>query len=208
MAADSNEFADIMGRLRKEYAGPGELILPTPLGPITVETLTNLKGWEYDFTPIGFPGAELPLAVGGAFVPLADFTDEKGWILSVSALFRSPFAQLNYQVDSYNFSYTPFLLNTIGQVLPNPMVVYNGVYNPASALGPLYSVVYTPGTPQPYERRVRITLNLPAGSPVDATTIFNAVLFRIKILDEAIFLRSIKKFTAEQMIGTKLERYP
>lgn len=160
------------------------------------------------FTPIGFPGVEPPLAIAGAPLALADFTDEKGWFLSVSALFRSPFAQLNYIVDSNRFNYTPFMLNTIGQVLPNPMVAYNGVYNPASALGPLYSVVYTPGSPQPYERRIQITLELPAGSPVDATTIFSATLLRIKIIDEALFLRSIKKFIAEQMIGSKMDRYP
>ena len=208
MAADSNDLADIMARIRKEFAVPGELILPTPLGPITVENLTNLKGWIYEFTTIGFPGAEPALAVGGAPVVLADYTDEKGWIISFGAVFRSPFGQLNFQADSHNFSVTPFALNTLGQVLPNPMTVYNGVYNPATALGPMYSVLFTPGNVQPFERLVRITLNLPLGAPIAATTVFLALISRIKIVDESTFLRSIKKFTAEQMIGRKLDRYP
>ncbi len=208
MAADSNDLADIMARLRKEFAVPGELILPTPLGPITVENLTNIKGWIYELTPIGFPGAEPPLVAGGPPVVLADYTDEKGWILSFAAVFRSPFAQLNFTADSHSFSATPFGLNIVGQVLPNPITIYNTVYNPATALGPMYSVVFTPGNPQPFERLVRITLNLPLGAPIGATTIFLALVSRIKIVDEATFLRSIKKFTAEQMIGRKLDRYP
>ena len=208
MAADTNAFADIMGRLRKEFATRNEFILPTPLGPIQSKHLTNLKGWMYEFTPIGFPGAEPPLAVGGAPVALVDYTDEKGWVLSFIAIFRSPYGQVNYIADSHNFSHTPFLLNIINQVQANSMMAYNGVYNPASALGPMYSVVYTPSEPQPYERRVQITLNLPAGAPIAATTIFMAAVSRIKIIDEATFLRSIKKFTAEQMIGRRLDRYP
>lgn len=205
---DSNELADIMDRLRREFAAPGELILPTPLGPIEVANLVNLKGWMYELTPIGFPGAELALAAGGAPVVLADYTDEKGWVLSFAAVFRSPFAQLNFIADSHNFSATPFLYNTVGQTFQNPMIAYNGIYNPATALGPMYSIVFSPGHPQPYERRIRITLNLPAGAPIAATTVFAAAVSRIKIIDEQTFLRSIKKFTAEQMIGRKMDRYP
>jgi len=205
---DSNDFAEIMDRLRKEFATPGELILPTPLGPITVENLTNLKGWVYEWSTIGFPGGQTQLLNGGPPVVLGDYTDEKGWILSFGAIFRSPFGQLNFIADSHNFSVTPFALNTLGQVLPNPITVYNGVYNPATALGPMYSVLFTPAYPQPYERLVRLTLNLPLGSPIAATNIFLAMVSRIKIVDEQTFLRSIKKFTAEQMIGAKLDRFP
>ena len=205
---DSNDFAEIMGRLRKEFATSGELILPTPLGPITVDNLTNLKGWIYEFTTIGFPGNQVPLLLGGAPTVLADYTDEKGWILSFAAVFRSPFGQLNFQADSHNFSVTPFALNTLGQTLPNPITIYNGVYNPATALGPMYSVVFTPAYPQPYERLVRLTLNLPLGAPIAATNIFLAIVSRIKIVDYPTFIRSIKKFTAEQMVGRRLDRYP
>ena len=205
---DTNSLAEIMGRLRDEFATSGELILPTPLGPITIENLTNLKGWVYEFSTIGFPGDQPPILLGGPPVVLADFTDEKGWILSFGAVFRSPFGQLNFQADSHNFSATPFLLNTLGQVLPNPITIYNGVYNPATALGPMYSVLFTPAYPQPYERIVRLTLNLPAGAPIAATNIFLAMVSRIKIIDYPTFIRSIKKFTAEQMIGRKLDRYP
>ncbi len=208
MAANSNSTAEIMGRLRKEFATQGELILPTPLGPIEVQNLTNLKGWIYESTVIGFPGAQPPLVLGGLPVVLADYTDEKGWVLGFAAVFGSPFGQLNFTADSFIFSATPFLLNTVGQVLPNSIYIYNSVYNPVTPLGPMYSVNFTPAYPQPYERRVRITLNLPLGSPVAATNLFIATISRIKIVDEPTFLRSIKKFMAEQMTGVKLDRYP
>lgn len=205
---ETNEFADIMGRLRREFATKGSLILPTPLGPIAVEHLTNIKGWAYEFTPIGFPGVEPPITIGGAPVVLADFTDEKGWILSYFAVFRSPFGSLNYFSDSHNFATTPFMLNTIGFNVPTAITLYNSIFNPVTPLGPMYGVAFRPAYPTAYERLLRITLTLPAGSPIPASTVFSAAVSRIKIVDEATFIRSIKKFTAEQMIGRKLDRYP
>ena len=205
---ETNELADIMGRLRKEFATRGSLILPTPLGPIAVDHLTNIKGWTYEFTPLGFPGIEPPITIGGVPVVLADFTDEKGWLLSYFAVFRSPFGALNYFSDSHNFATTPFLLNATGFNVPTDIAVYNNVYNPVSPLGPMYGVAFRPAYPNPYERLLRIELTLPVGSPIAASTVFSAGVSRIKIVDEATFIRSIKKFTAEQMIGTRLDRFP
>lgn len=205
---DANEFADILDRLRREFATEGELILPTPLGLIEFQHLTNLKGWAYELTTVGFPGVEPQIVAGGPPVVLADFTDEKGWVLSFTAVFRSPFGLLNFVADSHNFSVSPFFLNVGGQLLPNAQLVYNTVYNPATALGPAYGITYTPSAAIPYERLLRITLNLPLGVPVAATNVFAAGISRIRIIDEAIFLRSIKKFAAEQMIGRRLDRFP
>lgn len=205
---ETNDFADIIGRLRKEFAVSGELILPTPLGPIEMQHLTNLKGWTYQFQSVGFPGAEPPIVAGGPPVVLANFTDEKGWLIGFSAIFRSPFGLLSYRSDNHNFAGSPFLLNALGFNAVSPSTIYNNVYNPVTPFGPLYGVTLTPSNPFPYERLINITLSLPLGSPIAATTIFVAAVSRIIIIDEPIFLRSIKKFTAEQMVGRKLDRFP
>ena len=205
---DTNSLAEIMGRLRDEFATPGELILPTPLGPISVDNLTNIKGWVYELTPVGFPGVEAQLVAGGAPVVLADYTDEKGWILSITVMFRSPYGVLNYVSDSHNFSINPFLMNAAGLNRPNASMMYVTTYNPFTPFGPLYGIAFTPTFPFPYERLLRITFSLPLAVPIAVTNIFAAAVSRIKIIDEALFHRSIKKFTAEQMIGRKLDRYP
>jgi len=205
---DTNSFEKIIGRLREEYATLGEFILPTPLGPIDIQHLTNIKGWTYDMRTIGYPGVEQPVVAGGPPVVLADYTDEKGWLISIISMFRSPYVTLRYISDNHNFSVSPFILNAIGMTTHNPMAVYSHVYNPATALGPLYGVSLIPVNSLPYERLIRIELSLPTASPIAATTIFAAGVSRIKITDEQLFLRSIKKFSAEQMIGKKLDRYP
>jgi hypothetical protein len=65
----------------------------------------------------------------------------------------------------------------------------------------------TPVTAYPYSNKIQITLNLPAGSPVAATTVHLAMIGKVWIVDEALFLKSIKRHIAEQMAGRRIDRY-
>jgi len=205
---DTNSFENIIGRLREEFATPGELILPTPLGPISVENLTNLKGWTYDLDYIGAIGAETPIIRGAAPNVLAQYTDEKGWLQSLNFAFRSPFIEMHFTADNHRVSASPFLLNLGGLTVPNNMTIYNNVYNPMSVMGPLYGVSWNPSCSWPYERLVEISVSLPATAPVAQANMIAAAIGRIKINDYRTFMRSIKKFNLEQMSGVKIDRFP
>jgi hypothetical protein len=209
VSSHGTEYDKMVNEFRRSSGiDPSELILPTPLGPITVQSLNHLEGWRYDFYSIGYPGAEPVLTLGGPSVVLVDYTDEKGWIMLFNAIFRSPYGTLNFSIDNYVFSASPWQLNIANMIGSlNPVLVYANPYNPATPLGPLYGVGYSPSMPVPYASRLQITLNLPAGSPVAATTVFKAVVGRIWIVDKALFLKSIKRHIAEQMAGRRIDRY-
>lgn len=205
---DTNSFEDIMGRLRNDFATPGELILPNSLGPISVDHLTNFKGWTYDLMQFGLPGNEIPLVRGAAPTILAQFTDEKGWLQNMSFGFRSPFAEMTFTADNHIATSMPFGLNIVNQTVPNGVSVYCPLYNPATPFGPLYGISWNPNYPWPYERRVMVSVRLPSTAPIQQTTMAFAGITRIKITDYRIFLRSIKKFNLEQMSGVKIDRFP
>lgn len=192
---------------RSSGINPSELILPTALGPIQVQNLIHLEGWRYDLFNRGYPGAEPVIVNGGPPVVLSDYTDEKGWILFFGAIFRSPYGTLNFSADNYVFSVNPWYLNLSGANLVSPSTVYVSTWNPASPLGPLYGIGYTPAMMIPYANRLQITLNLPAGVPVAATTIHRATVGKIWIVDQLTFLKSVKRHIAEQMAGRRIDRY-
>jgi hypothetical protein len=192
---------------RSSGINPSELILPTSLGPITIQALNYLEGWRYDLFNLGFPGTEPTIINGGPPVILADYTDERGWILFFAALFRSPYGTLNFIADNYVFSANPWILNITGLNVVNAFAIYVNIYNPVTPLGPLYGVSYGPTISIPYASRLQVTLNLPAGVPVAATTIQRAAIGKIFIVDQTLFLKSIKRHIAEQMSGRRIDRY-
>lgn len=207
--SSSDEYDKMVEQVR-EFAGlnANDIVLPSPLGPIKVGDLTFLEGWRWNLHMIGYPGTEPVLTRGGPAVTLANYTDEKGWVISFLAQFRSPYGMLNFTADDWTFSPTPFVFNLSGMTVPTNITVWCNVYNPATALGPLYGLVFEPAYACPYTRRVQITLSLPAVAPIAQTTVFIATIGRIYIVDERTFLRSVKKFMLEQMTGVKMERYP
>lgn len=204
----NGEYDKMINELRRSSdINPSELILPTSLGPITIQSLNHLEGWRYDFFTLGYPGVEQPLINGGPSVTLADYTDERGWILLFNAAFRSPYGTLNFTADNYRFSVNPWLLNIAGQNVVSPVVVFTSPYNPITPLGPLYGVQYAPSSSVPYSNRLQVTMNLPLGVPVAATTIFYASIGKIFIVDQVLFLKSVKRHIAEQMSGRRIDRY-
>lgn len=198
----------MVNQLRRMGISPEETIFPSPLGPINLHHLPFLEGWKYNLYMVGYPGTEPVLVNGGPATILADFTDERGWVISCFYIARSPYCTMNFTVDNWVFNLNPFLMHTIGPVLANNATFYEVAYNPVTPLGPMYGLMFNPSYPMPYSSRLQINLNLPAGSPVAATTVFGAMIGKIHIQDYSLFLRSVKRFTAEQMSGVKIERYP
>lgn len=206
--SSSNEYDKMINELRRSSGiNPSELILPTVLGPITVDSLNHLEGWRYDLFLLGYPGAEPVLLNGGPAVTLADYTDERGWVVTFGVIFRSPYGTLNFRADNWVFSTNPWYFNALGQNVINPVNVYVSPYNPVTPLGPMYGIQFNPVTAYPYASRLQITLNLPAGSPVAATTVHIGLIGKIYIVDETLFLKSIKRHIAEQMAGRRIDRY-
>lgn len=206
---NANSFEDIIEAMRR--AAPDlekELIIPTTLGPISIDTLTNLEGWVYERTPIGQPGAEPVLVAGAPATNLINYTDEKGWITSFNVIFRSPFGTLTFIADTDNRVATPQGMLIAGMIVPNNSSIYGTIYTPVGPLGPAYGLAYNPAYFIPFERRVVIDLSLPAGAPILQTTVLSAWVSRIHIVDERTFIRSIKKFAAEQMTGRQMDRFP
>lgn len=204
----AEEYDKMVNQLRRESnINPSDLILPTPLGPITVQALNFLEGWRYDFFFIGYPGAEPVITLGGPPAILADYTDERGWIQIFGVGFRSPYGNLHFAADNFLFDASPAFFKILDLGPANTNSTYCTPYNPVTPVGPLYGVLFAPSTYIPYSNRLQITLSLPLGSPVAATTIFRAFVGKIKIVDEALFLKSIKRHTAEQMSGRRIDRY-
>lgn len=201
------EYEKLVEQLRTSFKlSPDDIVLSTPLGNIQIQNLTFLKGWNWNLHTIGFPGTEQPIILGGAAVTLCDYVDEKGWIILAGAYFRSPYGAVNFEADSWIFSLSPYLANVFGVNIPVPSTFWNTVYNPFTPLGPLFGLAFIPSYVMPYERRLRITLNLPVGSPIAATNIFTASIGKIYITNYDEFLKSLKRFNAEQMTGNKIDR--
>jgi len=206
---DTNRFQEIIARLRREFATPQELILPTPLGPIELQNLTNVLGWEYVVTPAGFPGNEIVLVRGAApIIVFQSSPDEVGWFLFFAARFRSPWARVDITIDSFTSGTNALFANAISPTYPKNHVPYVDVYDPFSILGPMYGVIMEPAASLPYNKNLLMTVSLPAAAPIAQTTCFGTTVSRARIQDKAMFLRSLKKFNAEQMTGAKLDRFP
>ena len=195
-------------RLRKELnLEDRDLVLPSSLGPITVQSLMSLGGWEYDETVLGFPGPEIALVRGDP--PLEVFQsspEEMGWGLLFAARFRSPFAVMNLVVDSFTFNSSVEFANAVSPTFPKTFSPYVDVYDPFTAFGPIFGVIMEPAIAMPYNRNLRMTVSLPADAPVAATALYASSVTRARIQDYKSFTRSVKRINAEQMTGEQIER--
>jgi len=204
----TDEYALMVNQIRRETGTlPTELILNTPLGPISVENLSFLDGWMYEQTQIGYPGALVPLILAGPPSVVLDKTDEQGWVLAATVIFDSPYGRVDMGIDNFTLNQTPYLANIMVGIPPLNSTLYQLVYNPATPLGPLYGVQLNVTKPLPYIRHVRLAGSLPVGSPVAACNIFTATLSRIMLQDRPTFYRSMKKFNIEQRLGKRVDRY-
>ena len=186
---------------------PTDIILSTPLGPITVESLNQLEGWRWDLDILGHPGEELTLVAGETRI-LREYTDETGWIFVIQMFARAPAVQLGFKADDWFLRISPLAANTLGITAPNNSTLWNSVYNPFTVIGPMYGINFTPSLPYPYYRRFVVDVTLPAVAGLATADIYVVTIGRIYIVDERTFLRSIKRLNIEQLTGRRMERYP
>lgn len=199
---------DSVEQLRKELnLDERELILPAPLGPVSLQTLMLLQGWEYESTPAGFPGQEIVLIRGDPPINVFQSSpNEIGFGLLFAAKFRSPYANLILQVDSFGFNSNVELINIISPGLLKNFAPYVDIYDPFTTLGPMFGIIMEPTIALPYNRNLSMSVSLPANAPIAATTLFSSAVTRARIIDKKTFIRSLKRVTAEQMTGVKIDR--
>lgn len=203
-----NEYDLMVNQIRRDTGiSTSELVLNTPLGPISVENLVFIDGWKYENTNRGYPGIQPALVVGGPPFVVEEKNDEQGWIIAASIIFTSPHGLIEINIDNFFPTFTPFLADAVIGVQPLNRTPYQIVYNPSTPFGPLYGMILDTAQPYPYTRFLKLQGSLPAGSPVAACNIFAATLSRIMIQDRPTFYRSLKRFNVEQRIGKRVDRY-
>ena len=192
---------------RSSNISPSELILPTALGPITLQSLNVLDGWRWILTSVGYPGTQPILVQGGVSQQIIDVTDEKGWVVNGAIAFSSPYGEVSIIIDDWTISQSPFFIDIFNPIHKGNTILTLGQYTPVTPLGPIYAIGLDPAYPLSYARRLRVTASLPANVPVAACNMVVAEMGRVAIVDETTFLRSVKRHIATQMTGIRMERY-
>ena len=170
------------------------------VGPITPSGLTTLDGWTWRLET----SQERTLLNRGAgpapLIPGVEIQGERGWINTMFVGFSDPESIMHFTCDQWDFSVTPFLLNLIS-LQPNNTSVYCSVYNPATPLGPLYGVNWTPSMFWPYKTQIRATVEHPATALTATSQVVMFLFGRIFINNEGQFYESIVREGMKQAIG-------
>ena len=170
------------------------------VGPIIPTALATLNGWTWRIETL----PERMMLTRGRManiMPSNLIQNEKGWINVLAVGFSDPMSEMIFSCDNWTFRASPFLLNTFGNVLPNNVTTFNGVYNPASVLGPIYTVVWMPSQFWPYNTAVRLQANHPLTAPTATSQVITYALGRHYIRDEKQFYESIFVEGQKQAIG-------
>lgn len=202
-----SEYDKLAGQLRQAFKlNPDDIVLSSPLGNVSLNNMPFLKGWRWSVQRIGFPGTEPTLVAGAAPLIIAEFTDEKGWLIGASAFFRSPYGAFTLEADGFTYTVTPLGLQVTQPAMSPNFSNRLSVYNPWTIWGPLFSTIFDPPIPIPYARLLRFTCSLPAGVPIASTRLWLATVGKLYIVDDEEFLESLKKFAAEQLVGKSVDR--
>lgn len=182
----------------------------TVLGPIGPTHLTSLDGWTWRLESVS---ARTILNRGAGRVPvIQQITNERGWINSLIIIFNDPDSVLHFNCDNWNFSVSPRTINTVfGAVGPNNAYLYICVYNPATIMGPLYGLAWTPSQFWPYNSQIGFFVEHPATALTATSQVVVAALGRHYIRNEKQFYESIFIESGKQIVGSTsvpLERRP
>ena len=176
--------------------------LSSIVGPIVPSALATLDGWTWkselkqDRTVLN--RGEGPIDV---FPPVrAETTKEKGWLNSLTIFFSDPYSEMLFSCDNWTFRSSPFLTLFSGLPVNNDMI-YCSVYNPATPIGPLYSIAWTPSQFWPYRTQLLIQAQHPATAPTATSQIVAASLGRHFIRDDKQFYESIFIEGQRQSLG-------
>lgn len=196
--ASAKEVQEILDRL-KLFGGI--------FGPILPDTMATLDGWIWDtsITPERFI-----LTRGAGPIPLipaiqASGEREKGWLVTLAVVFSDPDSEMIFTSDNWIFRATPRLLNIMGITTPNNINVWNNVYNPATPLGPLYGMIWTPAKFWPYRTQITFQAqHLPTALTATSQVVM-AMIGRMFIRDskqyyESIFVESQRQSTGRVQV--------
>jgi len=167
--------------------------------PVMPSALAMLNGWTWKSEIIQ---DRVILTRGGAPVnPIAPIQGEKGWINLLGVIFSDPLSELRFQCDNWTVNWSPFQVNLIGGVQANNSNNYVTVYNPATPVGPLYGVQWTPSQFWPYNTQIVVQVSHPATAPTATSQLVAFYLGRHYIRDEKQFYESVIREGTKQTIG-------
>lgn len=182
--ADAKAVNDILDRLQ---------LFGGILGPIVPEALTTLDGWNWEFARMP---ERLVLTRGAGPVPLipavhTSTTREKGWLVSLSVIFSDPDSVMIFVHDNWTLRLSPRQINLAGLTAPDTTNIWNSVYNPATPLGPMYGLMWTPAKFWPYRTQVTLQAQHPANALTPTSQVVIALLGRMYIRDSKQYYESI-----------------
>jgi len=170
--------------------------------PIVPDSLAVLDGWTWSFESkidrtVITRGDQIDVFARA----LRGQTDQRGWINSLAIIFSDPDSELIFSMDAWSFRASPRLLNILGATLPNNMAIYNSVFNPATPLGPIYGINWTPSQFWPYKTQITFQASHPTTAVTPTSQIVLAALGRMFISDEKYIYESIFLESQRQTIG-------
>ena len=177
--------------------------LSSIVGPIVPSALATLDGWTWKLELLS---ERKLLTRGGGLVDVfppirAQTTREKGWINSLGIVFSDPMSVLKFSCDNWNFIVSPYMLNLFQGAFPNNDYVYIPVYNPATPLGPLYGISWTPSQFWPYKTQLILQAEHPTAAVTATSQIVTAALGRHYIRDDKQFYEAVFIEGQKQAIG-------
>ena len=170
--------------------------------PIVPDSLAVLDGWTWSLET----KADRTIINRGDQIDvfptvLRGKTNERGWINSLAIMFSDPDSELVYSMDNWAFAFSPRAINILGGVQANNVNMYNVVFNPASPIGPIYGVNWTPSQFWPYKTQITFQARHPNTALAPTSQIVFAALGRMFISDEQFFYESIFLESQRQTIG-------
>lgn len=170
------------------------------VGSILPSGLATLEGWTWRLES----SQERVLLNRGAgpvpLIPGVEIQGERGWLNTLSVAFSDPESLFHFTCDQWDFTVSPFLLNILNSP-ENNTAVYCNVYNPATPLGPLYGVSWTPSQFWPYKTQVRLTVEHPAGALTATSQVVFFILGRHFINNEKLFYETTVREAERQAVG-------
>ena len=170
------------------------------VGPILPSGLATLEGWTWrlessqERTLLNRGAGPVPL------IPGVEIQGERGWLNTLSIAFSDPETLFRFTCDQWDFTVSPFLLNLLNSP-ENNTAVYCNVYNPATPIGPLYGVSWTPSQFWPYKTQVRLTVEHPAGALTATSQVVMFILGRHFISNEKLFYETTVREAERQAVG-------
>lgn len=173
-------------------------------GPIEPEVLANLDGWTFQSNLME---DRIILTRGAgpvALIPAIEVAGErkKGWLFSWGVLFSDPDTEVLFNHDNFTIRMSPRLANRMGMTVPNNITAWNNVYNPATPLGPMYGLMWTPSKFWPGKTHVpTFQAQHPATAFTPTSQVILALMGRIFIRDAKQFYESIKAESKKQRVA-------